>query len=782
MKFPLQQFLAFAGALKIDSKERGVISLGDSLLGTQKWVLEKIISGLEDDVHDFVTLKCCDPNMRVLRADLTWVPIKDIVPGDELVAFDEHKPTPTTERKMRTATVKAKWSSIQRAYRVTFTDGGETIVTRDHRHLVQARGGTVLQWKPVSWLKPGDKIRKVVTPWETRSSCPDKTALDHMTDGRELPDEWAVVERIEELNDREMVDIETTTGTFICEGLANHNCRQAGISTISLALDMFWLFRHKGMNGMMAVHEDTARDSFRSTLELYYASLPDAWKRPIKDHNRNQLVLTTGTKLLYRVAGTKKTGKGSLGRSSAISFLHATEMSSWGDPEGYASLRASLAQKNPTRLYHWESTARGFENLFYDQWEEAKAAASQKAIFVSWWANEFYRISKEDPLYRVYFGPKGRINAQEREWAKEVKQLYGVDVGDEQIAWWRWLSAEQQTDEAMRLQEYPWTEHQAFQASGSQFFSSTELSRLYQDTNKIRNPEFYRLSFKDNFIETEIHQATVKNATLKVWKNPEKHGFYVLGADPAYGSSENADGFAISVWRVWGDHAEQVAEYVDYSITTSQFAWAIAYLAGAYGPCTFNLEVSGPGHAVLNEILNMRKERTLGLAQARPVLKDVLSSMRDFLYRKYDSIGGTAGAIHTQTSYAMKERMMNTMRDYVERKMAVPVSRELVSEMSSIQRVAGSAPAAASHRKDDRVIAAALAILAWNDQVRSKLMGQGIMYQSPLQIEAEKAVQGMQVAGPRMVRQYMKDLGLLYTKTDVTSNVKVSRHRTISRT
>jgi len=616
VKFPTQQFMAFCHALKIDSKERGVISLGQSLLGTQKWVLEHIIRGLEDDVHDFVTLKC----------------------------------------------------------------------------------------------------------------------------------------------------------------------RQAGISTISLALDMFWLFKHKGMNGMMAVHEDSARDSFRSTLELYYASLPDAWKRGIKDHNRNQLVLNSGTKLLYRVAGTKKSGKGSLGRSSAISFLHATEMSSWGDAEGFASLRASLAQKNPNRLYHWESTARGFENLFYDQWSEAKDAASQKAIFVSWWANEMYRINRSDNLYRVYYGPTGRFSAQEKQWSRDVKQLYGVEVDDEQIAWWRWLSAEQQTDESMRLQEYPWTETQAFQASGSQFFSSTELSRLYTITNAAPNPEYYRLTFKDNFIDTQVLPSNMKSATLKVWKNPQQNAFYVLGADPAYGSSENADGFAISVWRVWADRAEQVAEYVDYSITTSQFAWAIAYLCGAYGPCTFNLEVSGPGHAVLNEIQNMRKEKTFGLAQSRPVLKDVLGSMRDFMYRKYDSIYGTPGALHTQTSFQMKERMMNTYRDYVERKMAHPVSRELISEMTSIQREAGSAPAAPNHRKDDRVIAATLAILAWNDQVRTKLMSQGLVYQSDDEIKAAANATGMEAGGSRMVRQYMKDLGILYNKTDAVQTVRVSRNRQVNRT
>lgn len=615
MKFPLNQFMQFCKALKIDSKEQGLVSLGDTLLGTQKWVLEKIVRGLEDDIHEFVTLKC----------------------------------------------------------------------------------------------------------------------------------------------------------------------RQAGISTISLALDMFWLFRHKGMNGMLAVHDDGSRDQFRSTMELYYASLPDVWKRGIKDHNRNQLVLNTGTKMLYRVAGTKKSGKGGLGRSSAISFLHATEMSSWGDAEGFASLRAALAQKNPNRLYHWESTARGFENLFYDQWEDAKRAAATRAIFVSWWANQMYRINRDDYLYKTYYGAKGRFTPQEKEWSKEVRGLYGVEIDDEQIAWWRWLTAEQQTDESMALQEYPWTETQAFQASGSQFFSKTELSRLYQETNRIANPEYYRVTYKDNFVDTQVIQANAKTATLCVWKNPEKHAFYVLGADPAYGSSENADGFVISVWRVWADRAEQVAEYVDYEITTSQFAWAIAYLCGAYSPCTFNLEVSGPGHAVLNEIQNMRKEKAFGMAGNRPILQDVLGSMRDFMYRKYDSIYGTPGALHTQTNFQMKERMMNAYRDYIERKIAHPVSRELVSEMAAIQREAGSAPAAPEHRKDDRVIAAALAILAWNDQVRTKLMSQGLMYQHEEQQKIEQAMSGVQVAGPRLVRQYLKDLGIIHSKNDIVSNVKVSRNRTVHR-
>jgi hypothetical protein len=130
----------------------------------------------------------------------------------------------------------------------------------------------------------------------------------------------------------------------------------------------------------------------------------------------------------------------------------------------------------------------------------------------------------------------------------------------------------------------------------------------------------------------------------------------------------------------------------------------------------------------------------------------------------------------------MKERMMNTFRDYVERKMAHPVSKELISEMTSSQRVGGQAPAAPDHRKDDRVIAAALAILAWNDQVRTRLMSQGMMHANEESIKQDENLQGIQIAGPRMVRSYMKDLGILYSKTENTSNVRTSRSRSINRT
>lgn len=39
--------------------------------------------------------------------------------------------------------------------------------------------------------------------------------------------------------------------------------RQMGISTISLALDLYWLFTHPGLQGTLTTHDEESRDMFQ---------------------------------------------------------------------------------------------------------------------------------------------------------------------------------------------------------------------------------------------------------------------------------------------------------------------------------------------------------------------------------------------------------------------------------------------------------------------------------------------------------------------------------------
>ena len=119
--------------------------------------------------------------------------------------------------------------------------------------------------------------------------------------------------------------------------------RQLGITTISLALDLYWQFTHPGRQGTLVADTEENRDMFRSTLGMYMDGLPKEYKIPLIAHNRNQLVLKNRSRIFYQIAGNKSR----LGQGKAITYLHGTETASWGNEEGLASLIASLAEKNP---------------------------------------------------------------------------------------------------------------------------------------------------------------------------------------------------------------------------------------------------------------------------------------------------------------------------------------------------------------------------------------------------------------------------------------------------
>lgn len=526
--------------------------------------------------------------------------------------------------------------------------------------------------------------------------------------------------------------------------------RQLGITTISLALDLYWHFIHPGMQGTLTTDTEENREQFRSTLQMYMDGLPKEYKIPLMSHNRNQMVLKNRSRMFYQVAGIR--AKGGLGRGKGITFLHGTETSSWGDEEGLASLLASLAETNPLRYYMFESTARGF-NMFHDMWITAKRARTQKAIFVGWWRNQFYSADPNSDIYKVYWD--GKLSAEEKEWTKDIRKIYGVDINSRQMAWWRWKLHEGLKDEGLMYQEFPPTEDYAFVMTGSSFFSTARCT----DAMKVAKREAfipYRFSMGANFQDTSLIQSNERLSTLKIWEEPVSTAYYVIGADPAYGSSDWADRFCIQVYRCYADGMDQVAEFCTSELNTFQFAWVICYMAGAYVNSTLNLEVNGPGQAVLNEMRNLKRQaETLPGGDAKH-LHDVLSHMKHYLWRRNDTYN-ISNSIGWVTTHSSKERMLNYLKDYFERGMLNVYSTDCIDEMKGIVRDNGTI-AAAGRAKDDRVIASALAAAAYAEQIQPRLI-QMRLTRDKKQVEPDESdsASGQQVQ--KQVSNYLKALG-----------------------
>lgn len=112
---------------------------------------------------------CLDPATPVLKADLTWAPIASLLPGDEIVGFDEEGPGPgSAQRKMRHAKVIDSGPTRKPSVRLTFDDGRSVICSLDHRWLVSSPEGQLRHWRRAGDLQPGYRISSITDrTWES---------------------------------------------------------------------------------------------------------------------------------------------------------------------------------------------------------------------------------------------------------------------------------------------------------------------------------------------------------------------------------------------------------------------------------------------------------------------------------------------------------------------------------------------------------------------------------------------------------------------------------------
>ena len=543
-------------------------------------------------------------------------------------------------------------------------------------------------------------------------------------------------------------------------GVHHHVClkaRQLGLSTVLLALDIFWLYMNPGLQGAFVCDTEPNRENFRQIITTMMASLPKGFQIPIVKHDRTMLVLKNGSVLQYLSAGkSKNTG---LGRSRALNFVHASELSSWGDSKAYETLMDTLALENPNRLYIFESTALGF-NLFYDCWKDAtEDPTSMNAFFVGWWAKDIYRFVEGTTEYNKWWGEYPGYSPYEAATTREVWNLYNWEISPEQWAWYRW-KANSRSEQNM-MEEFPSTVDEAFQETGSAYFNGRRLTAdmkfIYEAD--ISPVGLYTYVFSDNFLKTRLRRSESEDEIyLTVWENPVHDARYVFGVDPAYGSSEDADRTVISVWRCFSDKLVQVAEYVSPLTTTQNCAWALAHLAGEYKDCIINLELQGGGGEVMKEIDYLKKSISFGGLQnmARDMRLDhILDSARWFLYRRVDAVNAPPAVYNTKLTVDFKPTVLNRMNDAYSSDQLVVRSLGLLDEMKTLKRD-GDKIRAGGKNKDDRVIAAALANYAWKEWVQTGMMSENRTWEREMRSQMDRMTSSQSILG-QIIPAFMRE-------------------------
>jgi hypothetical protein len=518
--------------------------------------------------------------------------------------------------------------------------------------------------------------------------------------------------------------------------------RQLGITTICRALSTFYLGVHKGLSGALVFDSNENKNLARAELTTMIGDLPTTLKFPaIKKggDNRDGLTLINNSKILFKSAGVKKTKtSGTLGRSAGLSMAHLSELCSYDNKEGLISFKRSLSQFNPDRLYIFESTARGY-NEWESMWRKAREDSDHcVCVFIGWWAHDKQRIDRTDerdwPLYGVQ-----APTPEEQAKIDSVKELYGYEVTQEQLAWYRRLVDPAARDDgdteagfegnSLQKQEDPWTEDEAFQQTGSVFFSGEKLK---EQVDKFVSRKFtpYMFLGGTEFSDMKVYKAeNTRNIELKVWEPPVQEAVYVLSADPAFGENEHNDRSSLQVFRCYADGIDQVAEYAYPLVSTKHLAHIMAGVMAWYGnePMSevyYILEINGPGGAVLQELKSLKFQIENGYAPLEEQgIKNIFRNVKQYIYSRPDSLAGGGSAWHWKTQVQTKVLILEELRGFVGNGQMHIRSHDLIEEMKTVARD-GDSIAAEGNLKDDRVLAAAMAAHYWDSKIRRNLIVQ----------------------------------------------------------
>lgn len=507
-------------------------------------------------------------------------------------------------------------------------------------------------------------------------------------------------------------------------------CRQSGTTTLGLAFELWWCFSHPGFI-LNFIADGNKRLAFNRAMLVEMAeSLREKpeWGCPVRDDNKEMLSFSNRSKVLWNNANARD--EGGLGRGVGVMGFHATEIARYKDEDAWNAMQDGLAKKNPHRFYLVEGTSEG-PNLFKEVWDEASSIGniSQKAIFIGWWLHPDYEadLGTEEGkrIFEVYWAAVPRLDREEAEWVRGVKERYGFEIRPAQVAWWRFeLKESKRGNLEMQYQEYPPLPEYAWLYGGKSYVSATSVNiQIVKSKANIGRNRFFQVEFGTTFHETRLSEVKENESwyDLVTFEEPRTgpNLRYAIGVDPAHGASEQSDAAAISVWAAYSDQMVQVAEYNANEEPSYHLAWVLLLLAGAYNSQTLvNCELQGGGYALADHVRHMQEQLLAGYDDK---LSAYFSDLRFYTYSRPDAVNKAYASFNWITSQKTKELMLSYWRDLFEQGLVECRSPELISQTQQVRRLRDGT--IETPGTDHRLMAAAIAAMAFKQLLETDIGG-----------------------------------------------------------
>ncbi len=234
--------------------------------------------------------------------------------------------------------------------------------------------------------------------------------------------------------------------------------RQQGCSTYVGGRYYHKSTHNNGIKTFILTHRDDATSNLFKMVKRYHEHCPELVKANTSYSNKIELVFDK----LDSAYGLGTAGGGSVGRSDTIDLFHGSEVAFWKNVEDIKTGIFQAAEMAEEIIL--ESTANGFDPMFYPMWRDAeKGIGRYISIFVPWYWQDEYREAV----------PKGfELTKEEKEYFEAYKSNGLTDL--EQMVWRRNKIIELK-DPLLFKQEYPATAAEAFQLTGHDSYIKPEV-------------------------------------------------------------------------------------------------------------------------------------------------------------------------------------------------------------------------------------------------------------------------------------------------------------------
>jgi hypothetical protein len=275
---------------------------------------------------------------------------------------------------------------------------------------------------------------------------------------------WATVTKIEPLGRRVMIDLQTSTGTYIAEGLVSHN-------TTFVCLYMLdeCLFNSNVEAGVIAHTKEAATEIFRRKIQYPFEHLPAGLRKILAPNTESK------TKLTFANGSTISVGTTFM--SGTLQYLLISELGNTARkfPEKAREiLRAALETvgKGDTIVFV-ESTGEGRGGIYFDLCETARRNQLMGAKLSRMDFRFHFFPWFECPDYVEMF-PVG-ITKEMQAYFDGVEKATGVKLS---IAQKQWYVKKREVLGEDILSQYPSTPQEAFEAGNKGAYFSGQFERI----------------------------------------------------------------------------------------------------------------------------------------------------------------------------------------------------------------------------------------------------------------------------------------------------------------